>query len=106
VPRPVFGGYVGPLAALVDATMNVQQQPPSPAIMVVDADSDRTTILAHLVGVLVRDHEVITASTVDAVLTHVATRRVPLVISSDQLLGVNSLQLSAAIKVRSPTRAC
>jgi DNA-binding NtrC family response regulator len=82
--------------------MNVQPQPAKPAVVVVDADPDRVTILGRLAHVLASDYDLITATTGAAVLDHMATRRVLLVITGDQVLDMEGLQLSAAIKARSP----
>jgi DNA-binding NtrC family response regulator len=82
--------------------MNKQRQAAKPVVVVAGADPDCVTVLGRLVRVLVVDHELITATTGAAVLDHVATRWVPLVITGDEVLGMELLKLRTAITARSP----
>jgi DNA-binding NtrC family response regulator len=82
--------------------MNMQRQPAKPAVVVAAADPDRVTILGRLVHVLVCDYDLITTTTGAAVLDHIATCRVPLVVVGDEVLDMEVLQLRSAIKANSP----
>jgi two-component system response regulator (stage 0 sporulation protein F) len=73
-----------------------------PAIILVDDEPDILIILQRLLRGLTSGHDVIVANNGAAALEQLALRPARLVITDYNMPGMNGLQLTAAIKARTP----
>ena len=77
--------------------------PQLPVILIVDDEPDLLILLYHFMHRLAPMYDILTASDGQSALTYLVHRTVPLLITDYMMLGMDGLQLTAAVKAASTT---
>jgi DNA-binding NtrC family response regulator len=75
----------------------------APVILIVDDDPTILLLLNRFLGKLAPMYDIMTAGDAQSALPHLDQRTVPLLITDYMMVGMDGLQLTAAVKAASPT---